>query len=114
MAQKRMLLTEEEANWIKELRAVRLGNPEQPIQHFTFMADAQTAEVVGEVAQMALDVEAMMGEDGDLFAFAIKVARDPHMRRAQYHALLQLVQARLGPREGEDFQIYFDPSMRVQ
>ena len=113
MAPQRMLLTEEEANWIKELRTVRLGNPEEPVQHFTFTANERTAEIVGEVAQMALEVEAME-EEGDLFAFAIKVARDPHMRRSQYLALLQLVEARLGPREKEEFQIYFDSKLVLQ
>lgn len=112
MAPRKMTLTEEEANWIEELRAVRLGNPETPIQHFTFIANERTAEIVGEVAHMALEVEAMERE-GDLFAFAIKVARDPSVRRTQYHTLMQLVTQRLGPREGEEFQIYFDPSLQM-
>lgn len=112
MERKPMLLTQEEREWIEEIRAVRLGNPNTPIQLFTFVADQLAAERVGDVAQMALDVESTSLE-GSLFAFAIKVAEDPSIRRDQYMVLLQLVQQRLGPRDDEDFQFYFDPKLQL-
>jgi hypothetical protein len=108
-----MLLTKEEQEWIEEIRAVRSGHedPNTRPQFFSFAANDNVADTVGAMAEMVLDAEDM-GE-GDLFAVVVQVSAEPHKRRAQYMMMLQLVEQKFGPRDGEEFQVYFDPKLQL-
>ena len=108
-----MALSEQEVQWLTELRTVELGNPTSTIQTFSYAATDDTARVVEQFANHLLDLGAMTDPD-TILAIVLAIAPDPKSRRDQYFSLLQVISERLGPKEHEDFQYYFDSKLILQ
>jgi hypothetical protein len=102
------MVTAQERAWLEELRTVQAANPDSPVQMLTMAVAPDLAAFVAGVVEMAIEAE---DQDyaGSLAGLVLKSAKDPNRRRGQYLFALQFVEQAYGPREGEEFQIYFDP-----